>query len=122
MNIRNLQELRERGTLGCRDYVHFYTEEGVLIYFVSPYVLHNIASYSSDDEIFSVLNIDKAKLCSDAYGYYKYPHAKKGSWPMCQKGDYEALTRAVDKLYSIIEAKTKAKAMEVSRFELIDLD
>lgn len=66
-----------------------------------------------NDEIFTVLGLDKRKFCENVYGY----EAMAGSWPDTRIDDYPALTRAVVKLYEIIEGKTaKETYIQIDEF------
>ena len=58
-----------------------------------------------NDKIFSFLKLDKEVFCSQTYGY----QCGNGSWPVCNVGDMDALTRCVLELFRILEAKYSPK-------------
>lgn len=82
------------------------------IYTVYPQHLC-IRSSGYNDQIFKDLKLDKFKFCSDCYGYAP----GRGDWPESKNGDYAALTRIVEALFSYCDEVTVNNEVVYSKSE-----
>ena len=121
MNINNLKQLEERGTLEYNDTVYFTVKEETVKYKVEPVWLGNIENTIQNDKIFKLLEINKYELAIEAYGHEFSPSDVEGTWPESNREDYPALTRLVKELYLIIEKPEPKYEPINNRFEILDL-
>lgn len=101
--ITNINDLEKYG-LSLGDTVIFNVNNKKLQYEVCSN--HLTGKLIINDRIFSELGIipfEKYEFASKIYGY----KTSTGSWPSCREDDFEALTKLVKFLYTLIEAKNK---------------
>lgn len=101
--ITNINDL-QKYTLSLGDTVIFNINNRKLQYEVCSD--HLTGKLIINDRIFSELGIipfEKYEFASKIYGY----QTSAGSWPSCREDDFEALTKLVKFLYTLIEAKNK---------------
>jgi len=121
--ITCLKELNERKCLEHKDVVIFNVKEQRIKYKVNGFFLNNLNSQKFyNDEIFTVLKVNKGELSEKAYEYDELIKFKdeEGYWPESKDYDFPALTRLVKELYKIIEDR-KPKYTKYNRFEIMDI-
>lgn len=83
-------------------------------YFYTVYSQHLcINSPCDNDQIFKDLKLDKFKFCYDCYGY----EPGKGDWPESKNGDYIALARVIEALFSYCDEVTINNKIVYSKSE-----
>jgi len=101
---KSFKELNGK-TLKFGDKVIFTVKKEEITYTVqSKYLdcLGDIGCLSDNFKIFDLLRLKKKEFCSNYYGYLD----KRGGFPECKFGDYEALTRVTLALFCVIEDGT----------------
>ncbi len=78
-------------------------------YLVSNNALLNEGNGSPNDEIFTILGVDKNKFCEESYGYHPMPPHQLvwGQFPTTKLKDFDALTRVAKKLFELCKEKQK---------------
>lgn len=95
-------------SLGLGDIIRFIYNHKVYTYEVKEEYLHNYRGHN--DEIFTVLYLNKYSETKKAYGYI----GGNGAWPEYINQDYQAITRLVIFLFEEIEKRENPKAFTKS--------
>ena len=119
MDIRNVKELVQRGTLEEGDRVFFQTDDWGAWYTVGKRQLSSVPEYN--DEPFARafgFDSDSPKTSELASAVYGYKSTYRSFWPYSKENDYAALTQMVLVLLVKLNQITGCKTANVEGNEM----